>query len=541
LSKLSQLKQEAYQAGKKRDWDKAIQAYEQILELDKNNPTVINELGDLCLKAGETPRAVRHFLSAAAKYRQTGLLNNGVAIYKKILRHDGDNLNAHWYLAETRASQGLHQEGETHGLLFLKNSEDLGGDIKEIFLKRCSQLFELYPKSPEILESLVQVFRMWDMPLEAARSRTLQACLLFDGAKADEAREIMTEVELQAPSITNYPEFNQWQQRANPGSAPVKTYNEFDSVSLDAEETAPAPDPVPVQAEAPAAPAAPAPAAETDFSGLASEDAFEAVAPAANETDFSDLGPDPEDESQAADGPEIEIPVDSESSFEFMNLPAADADESPEKDDEGCFSLDDEPGGDFDDLISQAESAVAPAAGNEDSAPAQAPAPDAGKVDLLAEILADTEDDERADASNQLAAITREIGEQVGGSDENSDPASQYEMGLVYLEMGMNDQACTSFQLASDDAEFATRSFEMWGITLLRGNRPEEAMVILNKGMDTTEEGSREQLGMKYHLADAMQKAGQADDAVSLLEEILAVDPKFLDVGKRLAKLQPSG
>jgi len=52
LSKLSQLKQEAYQAGKKRDWEKAIGAYEQILELDKNNPTVINELGDLCLKAG---------------------------------------------------------------------------------------------------------------------------------------------------------------------------------------------------------------------------------------------------------------------------------------------------------------------------------------------------------------------------------------------------------------------------------------------------------------------------------------------------------
>ena len=56
MSKLSQLKQEAYQAGKKRDWDRAIVAYEKILELDKNNPTVINELGDLCLKAGESSR-----------------------------------------------------------------------------------------------------------------------------------------------------------------------------------------------------------------------------------------------------------------------------------------------------------------------------------------------------------------------------------------------------------------------------------------------------------------------------------------------------
>jgi len=49
LSKLSQLKQKAYKAGKDRDWEQAISVYEQILELEKSNPTVINELGDLWL------------------------------------------------------------------------------------------------------------------------------------------------------------------------------------------------------------------------------------------------------------------------------------------------------------------------------------------------------------------------------------------------------------------------------------------------------------------------------------------------------------
>jgi len=539
LSKLSQLKQEAYQAGKKRDWEKAIGAYEQILELDKNNPTVINELGDLCLKAGETARGVRHFLSAAAKYRQTGLLNNGVAIYKKILRHDDENLNAHWYLAETRASQGLHQEGETHAMLFLQNSENVVGDIKEIFLKRCCQLFELYPQSHEVLEALLQVFRMWDLQLEAARTRTLLACLLFDGDKADEAQESMDEVERQSPEITNYPEYGQWQKRINPGAAPVKTYNDFDSVALDA----PVPAAVTVDVDpAPEAPAAadPTPAfGETDFSGLSADIASPDQDSAPAETDFSGLAPAKAD---PADGPEIEIPVDEDTDIPFTNLPTVAAEEETlEKDDDGCFSLDDTSGGNFDDLISQAESAVAiPAA---DGPGTEVPAESAkdAQVDLLAEILADSEDDDRADASNQLAAITREIGEQVGGSDEDTDPSSQYEMGLVYLEMGLTDQACTSFQMASGDTEFATRSFEMWGITLLRGNRPEEAMVILGKGLDTTADGSREQLGMKYHLAEAMEKAGQTGEAATVLEEIQAVDPKFLDVEKRLAKLQPAG
>ena len=75
MSKLSQLKQKAYKAGKDRDWDLAISVYEKILEVEKSNPTVINELGDLCLKSVDGRQAVKHFLSAATKYRKTGLLN----------------------------------------------------------------------------------------------------------------------------------------------------------------------------------------------------------------------------------------------------------------------------------------------------------------------------------------------------------------------------------------------------------------------------------------------------------------------------------
>ena len=90
MSKLRQLKQQAYQAAKKRDWNAAVSVYQSILELDKNNPTVINELGDLFLKADDITQAIKNFLNAAAKYRATGLLNNAVAIYKKILRYDAE-------------------------------------------------------------------------------------------------------------------------------------------------------------------------------------------------------------------------------------------------------------------------------------------------------------------------------------------------------------------------------------------------------------------------------------------------------------------
>ncbi|MBE0565283.1 MAG: tetratricopeptide repeat protein, partial [Krumholzibacteria bacterium] len=219
MSKLSQLKQEAYQAAKKRNWQEAVAVYERILELDKNNPTVINELGDVCLKGGDTQVAIKHFLNAAAKYRATGLLNNAVAIYKKILRYDADNLNAHWYLAETRASQGLGVEGENHGLHFLESSGNVSGDIKEIFLKRCNQLFELYPQSDPILGRLVQIFRVWKLPLEAARAACLIACRGHDAGDADEAARMVAQATAQAPEVKNYPEYAQWLRRTQPRAA----------------------------------------------------------------------------------------------------------------------------------------------------------------------------------------------------------------------------------------------------------------------------------------------------------------------------------
>ena len=240
MSKLSQLKQEAFQAGKDREWQKAITVYEQLLEVDKKNPTIINELGDICLKAGETQRAVRNFLNAAAMYRKNGLLNNAVAIYKKILRHDQDNLNAHWYLAETRAGQGLKSEGERHGLIFLESHQDVSGDIKEIFLKRCATLFDLYPDSEKILNRLVQVFRMWALALEAARAQTLLACMQFDRGEQDEARAAMDLILGKSPSVANYPEYAQWHRRLNPHSGAVLpgAFADFGALSLDGLPTA---------------------------------------------------------------------------------------------------------------------------------------------------------------------------------------------------------------------------------------------------------------------------------------------------------------
>jgi len=520
LSKLSQLKQDAYQAGKKRDWETAVSIYEQILEVDKSNPSLVNELGDLCLKTGDVRSAVKHFLSAASKYRTNGLLNNAVAIYKKVLRHDSSNLNAHWYLSETRASQGLLVEGEGHGVQFLENSNDVSGDIKEIFLKRCVLLFEMYSASTPIMERLLQIFRMWDMPLEAARVTCILACQIWDAGKEDSARESMQNVVAQTPDVVKYPEHAQWEERSNPSTGGLGSgYSDVNSLDLGAATTTNL-------------------AVEKNESAAA--EIVEPMEPVAEPESWAG-GP-----VESRPALEIEIP---ETSAKTDNN-SVDLEYDIDQDDDGCFSLDSESPVSFDELIAKATEEVVATTDAEpsefldpfDVSKTNEPQFDQPKsesdepVDLLAQILADDSNSFEPQETNQVATITEEIESKVGAGGEG-DEGSLYEMGLVYLEMDMHDQACESFEKAACNPEYAVRAHEMWGITLLRSGKLDEAVITLTAGLDLPEEGTRQQLGLLYHLGRAQEQAQRYDEAQDCYQQIHALDRSFLDVGKRIAEL----
>jgi tetratricopeptide (TPR) repeat protein len=260
-SKLSKLKQDAYQAGKKRNWAEAMAIYERILDLDKNNPALLNELGDICLKNADAEKAVRHFLNAASKYRQTGLMNNAVAVYKKVLRHDAENINAHWFLAEIRAGQGLLVDGEAHADRFLAAAEEVSGEIKEIFLKRCLQLISLYPGSRLLLERIQGIFRVWNLPLEESRATCLLACERLTAGDPQAARELAERAVHTSPEVVNYCEYTRWLETIGE-AVPVTVSHDVNTVVLD-EITVPTPEPEPdafarfLADDTPAAPATP--------------------------------------------------------------------------------------------------------------------------------------------------------------------------------------------------------------------------------------------------------------------------------------------
>jgi tetratricopeptide (TPR) repeat protein len=174
-----------------------------------------------------------------------------------------------------------------------------------------------------------------------------------------------------------------------------------------------------------------------------------------------------------------------------------------------------------------------------DAAPAAAApaAPPSPPIDLLAEILADDELGAGQDETAQVSTIVDEIGSQVGG-DQAKDPESQYNLGLVYLEMELIDQAADCFASAAMSPEHALRSYEMWGIALVRQERFEEAIDVLGRGLRTPGAQPEDLLGLLYHTGDAYERAGRLGAAREYYERVYQISPQFLDTERRLETLE---
>ena len=88
----------------------AISEYEKIIKDDPKDLTVLNTIGDLYMRVGQTEHATHYFKKVGEQYAQDGFTVKAIAIYKKLSRlapANTENLNR---LAELYTQQGLFND-----------------------------------------------------------------------------------------------------------------------------------------------------------------------------------------------------------------------------------------------------------------------------------------------------------------------------------------------------------------------------------------------------------------------------------------------
>ena len=134
MVKANNIRKRALEHAKKQRWDKALTEFEQLVEIEQNNPNVYNEIGDLYLKLDQKREAFKSYHSAVDAYSQISLHNNAVAVCKKIIRLNPNDQTVCGKLAMLRHRQGFQRDAETYALTFLGKILE-GGDAPAEQLK----------------------------------------------------------------------------------------------------------------------------------------------------------------------------------------------------------------------------------------------------------------------------------------------------------------------------------------------------------------------------------------------------------------------
>lgn len=137
-----------------------------------------------------------------------------------------------------------------------------------------------------------------------------------------------------------------------------------------------------------------------------------------------------------------------------------------------------------------------------------------------------------------IGDIIEEFKEGVFKTVSQEDYASHYDLGIAYKEMALLEEAIMEFQIAAKGTAERLKSLEMLGICFLEKDEPQFAVRQFQQGLEVEGQDPERYLGLHYHLATALERLGDVEGAVKHLEEVYAVNAKFMDTASRLRKLR---
>ncbi|MDH3272526.1 MAG: tetratricopeptide repeat protein [Gemmatimonadota bacterium] len=174
--------------------------------------------------------------------------------------------------------------------------------------------------------------------------------------------------------------------------------------------------------------------------------------------------------------------------------------------------------------------------------------PEGGYVDLGAMILGGGKEkstrftvayeepsgDEDADFAKMLTQFKDKVSENL----DSSDVRAHYDLGTAYKEMGLLDEAITSFQAALRASANHLPTYEMMGQTFIEMGQPEAAVRSLERALESANTIEDELVGIYYYLGRAYQELENTESAVDFYDRVFSLDINFADVTERLRELR---
>lgn len=133
----------------------AIAEYDKILKHDENDLTVNNTIGDLYARLGDSGKAIESFKKVGDAYAAQGFTVKGIAMYKKITKLQ-PSVDSSLKLAELYTQQGLFNDARAQ---YLQVAEDFmkNGDLDQA-VRLFQKVLEMDPENVPMRIKLAEVY-----------------------------------------------------------------------------------------------------------------------------------------------------------------------------------------------------------------------------------------------------------------------------------------------------------------------------------------------------------------------------------------------
>ncbi len=205
MKQIAKLKDEARKYEQREEWDRAIQAYGEVLRLGEAGDgaeldlPLYNRVGDLYVRLGRSAEAVKYYEQAADKYAEAGLFNNAIALCNKALRYDAGRVELLKKLGQFSASQGFFTDARRWYLEYCERMSKRGA-IDEAF-QALTELADVHD-DPEIRELLARQLKDHGHPEEAINEYRRAYAVRTARGETSEANAIRAEIHALDPDAT---------------------------------------------------------------------------------------------------------------------------------------------------------------------------------------------------------------------------------------------------------------------------------------------------------------------------------------------------
>ncbi|BBB33179.1 hypothetical protein TTHT_1705 [Thermotomaculum hydrothermale] len=168
----------------------ALEEFLKYLQKNPNDVNIINRVGDLYAQVGDKDKAVDFFLKSADYYYKEGFYTKSIAILRKILRIDPDNIKVYERLADLYVQDGNIAEAKRVYLEIAEKYTKQG--LKKRALEIYKKMVELDPLNTVVRLKLADAFIKEGMREEAADQLISTAKKLLKMGKNDDAKQLLT-------------------------------------------------------------------------------------------------------------------------------------------------------------------------------------------------------------------------------------------------------------------------------------------------------------------------------------------------------------